>query len=40
MKEVNKLDIFTMFTYTTYYDTSTPSWDVVVNSIYYFWIVP
>ena len=34
-----RLYIFTMFTFTPYYETSPTFWEVLANSMYYFWRV-
>ena len=37
IEEVVRLDVLTMFKFTPYYDPSTPLWEVVANSMSYFW---
>ena len=37
IREVIWLGISTMFTFTSYYEPSIPLWEVVANSVSYFW---
>ena len=39
IKEVIRSGIFIMFTFTTYYDPSSPLWGVVANCMSSLWVV-